>query len=139
MNQSDYSAFVLSHIKANHPEFLPTVVFNEDSSFVCHIKSPKGMLSLWVKTWGAIITLELVSKNTDAAWHTHMSLVGCKEELTPAEEVEELTTYLQAIFTGKAPIVFDSDGEIYISDVFEQDLETLRSGQVLHFETWRNL
>ena len=136
MTQSEFSILSKKFIAENYPAFLNTIVYHENDSFDCSLKSRNGKLYIWIATYDCEITVGFDNAEKQCVWHTHMSLVGANNT---SEELIALSELLDSIFSGEQQIVFSSKMGISLTNSIESEIGDKDEDETILLYNWNEL
>jgi hypothetical protein len=84
----EFSKLAEEYIRRRYSTNVGNTSYKDDGSFDCVISSTKGLVSIWIATYDAEITVGLESADGNSDWHTHMSLWGAN---SPDEELAAMS------------------------------------------------
>jgi hypothetical protein len=98
MNQKIFSDKVFQFLTEEFPEFTHSVIYQNDASFDCELKSPSGQFGMWISTYNNEITFGLKSPIGETDIHTHVS---CYEDEDIEDCLSTLTRLIDEIKSNK--------------------------------------
>lgn len=136
MTQIEFSTLAKTFLAERYPTFLQTIVYKEDDSFDCSLKSTTGRLSIWIATYDSEITVGFDNSENKCDWHTHMSLFGANE---PNEELIAMSQLLDSILSDKEPIIFSSKTGFTLTHDLEAEIRDRDEDEILTIYKWTEL
>lgn len=109
MNQADFSNIIKTFIIGSYPEFAGKIVYHDDCSFDCELRSETDLFSIWIATYNCEITIGLKDPLEKSDIHTHIGFSRYDNE-----DFEEafglLKKFIEDIKTEKLILVKKNDG-----------------------------
>jgi hypothetical protein len=135
MNQTTFSEIVREYLIKNYPGFVQTISYETDGSFVCSLKNPKGIFSVWIATYDIEITVGLEDCETgNSDCHTHMSFYGDE----PNEQTEAMSKCLEDIFSDRLIFYQSSLSGFSWTDDIQETQSKKRKNELLEFYKWND-
>lgn len=136
LSQAAFSQIALNYITEHHAAFLANIKYQQDGSFDCSLKSKKDIISVWIASYDAEISVGLEDRDFISEWHVPMSSLGAK---TPAQEFAAMTKLLGEILSGEAGIEYSEEfGYELAQHPYEQSRERTGEEIVTNY-TWMAL
>jgi hypothetical protein len=118
MKQAEFSELVKNYIAQHHPEFMESMKFQKDGSFDCSVKSKKDIISLWIATYDAEISVGLEDRDFLTDWHIRMRAQGAKN---PQQELERMTVLVNKILSDGLEIEYTEDTGFEVGEYNEDE------------------
>jgi len=87
IEQRAFSKLIKEFLEAQYPDFIPSIMYQDDGAFTCCLKSPSNIFSIDISTENSEITIGLDDPKGDSGIHTH---IECREE----EDIEHCISFL---------------------------------------------
>ncbi|SDC42261.1 hypothetical protein [Niabella drilacis] len=108
MNQSDFSNIVKEFIIRSCPEFAGKILYYEDDSFDCELRSESDLFSIWIATYNCEITIGLRDPLGKSDIHTHIEFNHYDNE-DFEDAFNYLKNFIERIKTEKLILVKKND------------------------------
>ena len=132
IEQKSFSSIVESYLKANFPDFLKTLKYEEDNSFECSLESPTGKFSIWIATYNSEITIGLNDPDNTSGCHTHYGRDD--DDLTDA--LTKLSQTINDVFSNRLVFYHSTLQGFTWSDDIIRTITEKRKDESIEFFTW---
>ncbi len=136
MTQSRFSELIKSFLNKNYPAFTENIIYNEDDSFDCFLRSPTKEFSIWLSTYDGEITIGLKDPSGKTDIHTHITIYEEEEGIEYA--LNDLSIQINEIIDGKVVLYHSNqNGYEWTCDI-DQVIQRKKTSEIIRLYSWKN-
>lgn len=112
IEQIRFSEIIKKFLQDHFVEFVPSISYNDDGSFDCHLRSLTDSFSIWLATYNSEITIGVEDPDGKTDIHTHISFY---EDEDSTEALTQLSKMINEIREDKLVLYKDKFGDYHLT------------------------